>query len=59
MAGFLIKDTLTWHYLCGLPTGETITEHGTTATRITNGDVRYSVNIMVDGQRIVTFSWTT
>jgi integrase len=32
--------------------GEKLTEHGITAERQLNGDVRYSVNIMVDGQRI-------
>jgi len=32
--------------------GEKITEHGITAERLQNGDLRYSVNIMVDGQRI-------
>ncbi len=32
--------------------GEKITEHGITAERMANGDLRYSVNIMVDGQRI-------
>ena len=32
--------------------GERITEHGITAERLRDGDVRYSVNIMVDGQRI-------
>lgn len=32
--------------------GESITEHGITAACQANGDVRYSVNIMVDGERI-------
>ncbi len=32
--------------------GEKVTEHGITAHRLANGDLRYSVNIMVDGQRI-------
>ncbi len=32
--------------------GEKITEHGITADRLRDGDVRYSVNVMVDGQRI-------
>jgi integrase len=32
--------------------GEKITEHGITAERLPDGDVRYSVNIMADGQRI-------
>lgn len=35
-----------------LASGEAITEHGITALRQQNGDVRYSVNVMVDGQRI-------
>jgi integrase len=32
--------------------GEKITEHGITAERLPDGDLRYSVNIMVDGRRI-------
>lgn len=32
--------------------GEKISEHGITAERQSNGDCRYSINIMVDGQRI-------
>ena len=35
-----------------LKAGERITEHGITAEGLSDGDVRYSVNIMVDGQRI-------
>ncbi len=35
-----------------LPVGEKITEYGITAERLKDGDVRYSVNIMVDGARI-------
>jgi integrase len=35
-----------------LGAGETITEHGIKFERLPNGDGRYSVNIMVDGQRI-------
>lgn len=35
-----------------LTLGEKITEHGITAARLKDGDVRYSVNVMVDGQRI-------
>lgn len=31
---------------------EQITEHGITAERLADGDVRYSVNVMVDGVRI-------
>jgi integrase len=32
--------------------GEKITEHGITAERLADGDLRYSVNVMVDGLRI-------
>lgn len=35
-----------------LAIGEKITENGITVERQRNGDVRYSVNVMVDGQRI-------
>ncbi|MBI0477483.1 site-specific integrase [Sphingomonas sp. MA1305] len=35
-----------------LAIGEKLAEHGITAERQSNGDVRYTVNIMVDGQRI-------
>ncbi len=35
-----------------LKPGEKITEHGITAERLKDGDTRYSVNIMVDGERI-------
>ena len=35
-----------------LQPGEKITEHGITAERLKDGDVRYSVNVMVDGERI-------
>ena len=35
-----------------LQAGERITEHGITAEGLKDGDVRYSVNVMVDGQRI-------
>lgn len=35
-----------------LRTGEKITEHGITAERLVDGDIRYTVNIMVDGHRI-------
>lgn len=35
-----------------LAIGEKLAEHGITAERQKNGDVRYSVNIMVDGQRV-------
>lgn len=32
--------------------GESICEHGVTFERLSNGDGRYSVNVMVDGERI-------
>jgi integrase len=32
--------------------GEKIAEHGITAERLADGDVRYTVNVMVDGRRI-------
>ncbi|MDP6430328.1 MAG: site-specific integrase [Rhodospirillales bacterium] len=35
-----------------LKSGENIIEHGICAVRSINGDIRYSVNIMVDGQRV-------
>ncbi len=35
-----------------LKPGKRITEHGICAERLADGDLRYSVNIMVDGQRI-------
>ena len=35
-----------------LKAGERITEHGITAEGLPDGGVRYSINIMVDGQRI-------
>ncbi len=35
-----------------LKPGEKITEHGITGERLKDGDVRYSVNIMVDGERV-------
>ena len=43
---------LTRPALRSLGEGERITEHGITAQRQKSGDIRYSVNIMVDGQRI-------
>ena len=36
----------------GLKPGQKITEHGITAEKLANSDVRYTVNIMVDGERI-------
>ena len=35
-----------------LLTGQKIHEHGVTVERLRNGDIRYSVNVMVDGQRV-------
>jgi hypothetical protein len=35
-----------------LKPGEKMSEHGITAERLADRDVRYSVNIMVDGKRI-------
>jgi integrase len=35
-----------------LKPGEKITEHGITAERLADGDLRHSVNVMVDGKRI-------
>ncbi|MWN70133.1 hypothetical protein, partial [Escherichia coli] len=35
-----------------LAIGEKLAEHGVIAERLKTGDVRYSVNVMVDGQRI-------
>ena len=34
-----------------LKPGENITEHGITVERLANGDIRFSVNVMVDGER--------
>ena len=35
-----------------LRSGEKITEQGITVERLADGDLRYSVNVMVDGRRI-------
>jgi len=35
-----------------LKLGEKLDEHGITFERLMNGDGRYKINIMVDGQRI-------
>ena len=32
--------------------GQRLTEHGVIAERLPDGDIRYSVNVMVDGQRV-------
>ncbi len=45
-------DCLTRPAIRKLKAGERITEHGIKAECIKGGDIRYSVNIMVDGQRI-------
>jgi hypothetical protein len=36
----------------GVKPGEKLIEHGITAERLSDGDLRYSVNLMVDGKRI-------
>ncbi len=38
--------------LRALTSGERATEHGITAEKLANGDLRWSINIMVDGKRI-------
>lgn len=43
---------LTRSAIRSLQQGEKIMEHGITATRLMNGDIRYSINIMVDRQRV-------
>lgn len=35
-----------------LEIGQRISEHGITAEKQTNGDIRYTVNVMVDGRRV-------
>lgn len=45
-------NRLTRPAIRALNVGERITEHGIIAERSSNGDVRYSVNVMVDGDRI-------
>ena len=35
-----------------LAIGKKIIEHGITAERLKDGDVRYSINLMVDGERV-------
>lgn len=35
-----------------LSSGASVSEHGIVATKLKSGDVRYSINVMVDGQRI-------
>lgn len=43
---------LTRKAIRSLQPGQKLTEHGITAERLISGDVKYSVGIMVDGQRI-------
>jgi len=45
-------DRLTRHCVRKLSAGDKITEHGITFERLSNGDGVYSVNIMVDRQRV-------
>ncbi len=45
-------NRLTRPAIRALPPGGKLAEHGVVAERQANGDVRYSVNVMVDGQRI-------
>lgn len=45
-------STLTRTTTRKLSAGESLNEHGITFSRLANGDGRYSVNVMVDGQRI-------
>ncbi len=45
-------DKLTRPLMRALPKGEKIIEHGIAFERMPDGDGRFSVNIMVDGQRI-------
>lgn len=43
---------LTRPALRNLKSGQSINEHGIRADRLASGDLRYSINIMVDGQRV-------
>ncbi|MDE0853884.1 MAG: site-specific integrase [Nevskia sp.] len=43
---------LTRHAIRSLKPGEVLTEHGIEFARLPNSDGRYTVNVMVDGQRI-------
>lgn len=38
--------------LRNLTAGERINEHGIVAERLSNGDLRFAVNVMIDGQRV-------
>lgn len=44
--------TLTAKRLAGLPLGKTITESGIAATKTRDGDIRFTINVMVDGDHI-------
>ena len=44
--------TLTRTNMRKLEASQSLNEHGISFTRLTNGDGRYTVNIMVDGRRI-------
>lgn len=43
---------LTRPALRNLTAGQRINEHGIVAERLSNGDVRFAVNVMIDGQRV-------
>ena len=45
-------ERLTRPALRKLESGERINEHGIVAERLRNGDLRYAVNFMIDGQRV-------
>ena len=45
-------EKLTRNNLRKLSTGEKLEEHGITFERLKNGDGKFTINIMVDGQRI-------
>jgi hypothetical protein len=45
-------NRLTRPAMRALEPGQKINEHGIAAERLGNGDLRYTVNVMVDGQRV-------
>ena len=45
-------SNLTRNLVRTLEPGSKLTEHGITIERLSSGDLRYSVNVMVDGRRI-------
>jgi len=45
-------ERLTRPAIRAMAIGERIAEHGIAAERLKNGDVRYSVDVLCDGQRI-------